>query len=168
LSVDEDYRRSHEVASYPARDVPAPQLASAEFNLGLILDFARRRLWIILFFVLLMGAAGFSYFMVVPSPYTAEAILKLDTRKFQLFQQPGTLGDQTIDAGAAVESHLEGLKSENLALKIITQFDLADDPEFGRAERIPIISNLLHKRESESEIWRTRNALRVFEKHFTA
>ena len=32
---------------------------------------------------------------------------------------------------------------------------------------IPIISNLIETRKPESEAWRIRNALRIFEKHYT-
>jgi polysaccharide biosynthesis transport protein len=168
LSIDENYRSNNQVAAHPARDAPGSQLVSGEINLGFFLDFARRRLWVILLCVLFLCGVGLSYFMVVPAPYTGEAILKLDTRKFQLFQQPGSFGDQTIDTGADVESHLESLKSENLALKIITELHLADDPEFGLAAGIPIISNLIEPRHFESETWRIRNALRIFNKHYTA
>src|ERR1700674_4464983 len=114
-----------------------------------------------------MCVIGFTYFIAVPTPYVGKAILKIDNRKFQLFQQPASLGDQMIDAGADVESHLEGLKSENLALKVIAELHLADDAEFGLAAAIPIISNLIETRMPESEAWRTRNALRIFEKRYT-
>ncbi|MGB8399552.1 polysaccharide biosynthesis tyrosine autokinase [Bradyrhizobium sp.] len=163
MNVDESYQSNNQVVAYPAHDAPGPQLVSGGINLGFILDFARRRIWVILFSMLLMCGIGFTYFMVVPAPYTGVAVLKIDTRKFQLFQQPLSLGDQTIDE---VESHLEALKSENLALKVITELHLADDAEFGRAAAIPIISNLIENRRPESETWRLRNALRIFEKHY--
>ena len=166
LIVDESYHGNNQFAAYPARDTPGPQLVSGGINLGFILDFARRRLWIILFSVLLLGGIGFTYLMVVRAPYTGVAILKIDTRKFQLFQQSPSLGDQ--DAGAAeVESHMQALKSENLALKVIAELHLADDDEFGRAAAIPIVSNLIETRRPESEAWRTRNALRIFDKRYT-
>ncbi|MGB6394938.1 MAG: polysaccharide biosynthesis tyrosine autokinase [Bradyrhizobium sp.] len=164
MSVDESYQSNNQVVAYPAHDAPGTQLVSGGINLGFILDFARRRLWVILFSVLFMCGIGFTYFLVVPAPYTGVAILKIDTRKFQLFQQPASLGDQTIDE---VESHLEALKSENLALKIITELHLADDDEFGRAAAIPIISNLIETPRPESEAWRIRNALRIFDKRYT-
>jgi succinoglycan biosynthesis transport protein ExoP len=164
LSVDESYQSNNQVVGHPANDAPGPQLVSGGINLGFILDFARRRLWVILFSVLFMGGVGLTYFMVVPAPYTAVAVLKIDTRKFQLFQQPVSLGD---GVGAEVESHLEALKSESLALKVIDELHLADDAEFGRAAAIPIISNLIETRRPESETWRIRNALRIFDKHST-
>jgi polysaccharide biosynthesis transport protein len=168
LSVDEGYQGNNQFAAYPARGAPGPQLVSGGINLEFIFDFARRRLWIILFTALLMGGIGVGYLMLVRAPYTAMGILKIDTRKFQLFQQSPSLGDQSIDAGAAeVESHIQALKSENLALKVITELRLADDDEFGRAAAIPIVSNLIETRRPESEAWRIRNALRIFEKRYT-
>ena len=169
MSFDEGYQSSRDsktgqIAALSARDAPGPQLASSAFDLATLLDFARRRFWVILISTVLMCGIGLAYFIAVPAPYTGIAILKIDARKFQLFQQPVSLGD---DTGAAIESHLEALKSENLALKIIEEFHLADDDEFGRAEAIPIISRLIDKRRPESEAWRVRNALRVFEKHYT-
>jgi succinoglycan biosynthesis transport protein ExoP len=163
LSVDEGHHSDNQVTAYPARDVPGPQPVSG-INLRFALDFARRRLWIILFSVSFMCGLGLTYVLVVRAPYTGAAILKIDTRKFQLFQQSASLGD---DAGAEVESHLEALKSENLALKIIDDFHLADDAEFGLAAAIPVISNLIETRRPESEAWRIRNALRIFDKHYT-
>ncbi len=171
LSIDEGYQKHDQVAAHPARYAAEPQLDSGGIDLGSILDFARRRLWIILFCVSIMSGIGFTYFMAVPAPYVGKAILKIDTRKFQLFQQqgnqPGGFGDQMIDAGADVEGHIEALKSENLALKVITELHLADDAEFGLAAAIPVISNLIETRKPESEAWRLRNALRIFEKRLT-
>jgi succinoglycan biosynthesis transport protein ExoP len=167
LSVDEGYQsnsQNNQLGAYPARDTPGPQIVSGGISLGYIFDFARRRRWGILLSVLLMCGIGFTYLMVVPAPYSGVAILKIDTRKFQLFQQAASLGD---DAGAEVEGHLEALKSENLALKVITEFHLADDAEFGLAAAIPVISNLVEARRQESEDWRIRNALRIFDKRYT-
>jgi succinoglycan biosynthesis transport protein ExoP len=163
LSVDEGRHSDNQVA-YNLRDAQGPQPVSGGINLRSLLDFARRRLWIILFSVSFMCGLGLTYVLVVPAPYTGAAILKIDTRKFQLFQQSASLGD---DAGAVIESHIEGLKSENLALKIIDEFHLADDAEFGLAAAIPVISNLIERRRPESEAWRIRNALRIFDKHYT-
>jgi len=167
LSVNESYQDQEQVAAHSARYVAEPQHVSGGFELGSMFDFVRRRLWIIVSCMLFMCVIGATYFIAVPAPYISKAVLKIDTRKFQLFQQPANLGDQMIDAGADVESHLEALKSENLALKVITELRLADDPEFGMAAAIPIVSNLIEARKPESEVWRIRNALRIFEKHYT-
>lgn len=164
LSVHESYQSSDPVAAYPVSDVSGPQPGPAAINLGFIIDFARRRVWIIIFSVVFMSGAGLAYFVAVPAPYTGVAVIKIDTRKFQLFQQTTNLGDQT---GAEVDSYLEALKSENLALKVIADLDLADDPDFGLAAAIPVVSKLIESRKPDSKDWRTRNALRVFERHYS-
>lgn len=167
MSIDEGHHSSNkagQVSVLSGGDAPGPQLASSAIDLATFFDFARRRFWIILISTLLMCGVGLAYFMAVPAPYTGIAMLKIDTRKFQLFQQPVSLGDE---AGAAVESHIEALKSENLALKVIEELHLADDDEFGRAAVIPIISSLIERRKPESQAWRIRNALRIFEKRYT-
>jgi polysaccharide biosynthesis transport protein len=179
LSIHENHHGDNRVAAYPSHDAAGQQLVASGFNLEFIADFARRRFWLILLSVLFMSGVGFAYFVAVPANYSATATLQMDPRKFQLFQQPGNLGDQGI-ANAPMESQLEALKSENLALKVIDDLHLADDPEFGKAEAVPIISNLIEKAAavpiisnfikthgSQPESWRTRNALRVFDKRYT-
>ena len=168
MSIDEAFRNHQRSDENPDGGLLGPQIASGGIDIRFIIDFVRRRVWIILLSVLLMCGVGISYFLLAPSPYIGVAILKIDTRKFQLFQ-PGSLRgpDQTIDAGAAeVESHMEALKSENLALKVIAELHLADDPEFGRGASIPFISTLIENREPESQVWRDRNALQIFEKRY--
>jgi len=166
LRVDEGYDSDNQVVAYPTRDARGPQLASGRIALGFILDFARRRSWVILFSVLVMCGVGLAYLMLVPALYTGVAILQIDPRTFQLFSQAVNLGDQSF-GGAQVESHLEALKSENLELKVINDLHLSDDAEFGLAAAIPIISNLVETRSPDSETWRTRNALRIFDKRYT-
>jgi succinoglycan biosynthesis transport protein ExoP len=142
---------------------PERQPADAGISFEFILDFLRRRLWTILLFVALFTSVAIAYFFLVPAPYTAVATLEIDTRRFQLFQQPGAYGEQLIDSSSAVESQLEVLKSENIALKVIQDLKLADDPDFGMADPIPIISRLMDSGGQKSEFARTRNALRIFQ-----
>ena len=167
MSVNESDQNNNQDAIYRTDDVTRPQVVSAGINLDFIFDFARRRRWVILFSVLFMCGVGFIYFVVVPAPYRGVATLALESRKFQLFQQSASLGDQPIDSSAEVESQLEVLKSENLALKVIDELHLADDADFGKAAGIPIVSNLIETRRPESESWRRRNALRIFNQHYT-
>jgi hypothetical protein len=92
LSVDEIHQNDNQVANYRTHDVSEPQLVSAGINREFFIDFARRRFRVMLFSVLFMCGVGFIYIKVVPASYTGVAVLKIDTRKFQLFQQPASLG----------------------------------------------------------------------------
>jgi len=167
LSVVESEQSNNNVALYPVHHGVGPQFPAGGMSLEFVLDFVRRRFWLILFSVLFMCGLGATYFLAVPAPYTAVATLSIDTRKFQLFQQSPSLGDQSVDSAAQVESQLEVLQSEKIALKVINELHLADDPEFGYAAAIPIVSKLVERRRLDSENWRTRNALRIFDKRFT-
>ena len=53
----------------------------------------------------------------------------IDTKKGQLFQQQSAVSDLPIDA-SAVESQVEIIKSETIALAVIKKLHLTDDPEF--------------------------------------
>ena len=165
--VDSQLNNRQVAALYPAHEVVAPQPASGGMNIALLLDFARRRLWIIAFCIALLTAIGVTYFLLVPATYTATATITLDTRRFQLFQQSPSLGDQSFDSSYQIESQLELLKSEKIALKVINDLHLTEDPEFSQASMLPGISQFTEAGKTGSDAWRTRNALAIFDKRFT-
>ena len=96
-----------------------------------ILDFIRRQYRVIVFAAAIMIALGFIYLLTAPPSYTATATMLIDTKKVQLFQQQSMFNDLPIDA-SSVESQVEILKSETIALGVIKQLHLTDDPEFVR------------------------------------
>lgn len=91
--------------------------------------FLSEQLMVICAAVIACVAAGFLYLMVTPPSFTAVATLVIDTRKVQLFQQQSLFNDLPADAGA-VETQVEILRSENVALKVIKDLHLDDDREF--------------------------------------
>ena len=129
-------------------------------SFDVILDIVRRRFWIILFCSLFATVGAIGYLVLVPAPYTAVATLAIDTSRFQLFGQGAGLGERAIDSGPAVESQLEIIRSENIALSVIASLRLADDPEFGHRFTI---GRLFGRTTNYSEDARTANALRAFE-----
>ncbi len=93
----------------------------------------------------------------------------IDTRKFQVMQQQSPVNDVPVDS-SAVESQVEILKSENVALAVIRDLKLADDPEFvgsrtGAAGAVlDFVSGLFTGRAPLLEFDRTRRAVRAFQK----
>jgi succinoglycan biosynthesis transport protein ExoP len=79
-------------------------------------------------------ALGLGTFYVLTGPryYTATATLLIDTRKNQLFQQQSVLSDIAVDT-ASVESQVQILRSETIALAVIKEFHLAQSGEFNRS-----------------------------------
>ena len=94
-----------------------------------ILDFLRRQYRAIAVAVAIALALGFIYALTTPPTYTATASLLIDTKKVQLFQQQSMFSEMPMDAGM-VESQVEILKSETIALAVINKLHLDQDPEF--------------------------------------
>jgi succinoglycan biosynthesis transport protein ExoP len=83
---------------------------------------------IVLVFLVIM-ALTVTYLLTTPPSFTAIAKLMLDTRKVQLFQQQSVLGEAPADPGL-VDSQVEVLQSENVALAVIKELHLTEDPQF--------------------------------------
>ena len=152
-----------------------PELESAEQLLESFVGFTRRQLPVIAFVALLTLALGLVYVITAPASYTAQAKLLIDSRKVQLFQQQSVLGDIPIDS-ASVESQVEVLKSDNVALSVIKDLHLTEDPEFARPNGgligafVGFISNPFESSASTSELSEfdlTRRALGVFQNNLT-
>jgi polysaccharide biosynthesis transport protein len=71
--------------------------------------------------------------------YTATTDITIDSRKIQVFgnsrgNQDQVVGDNSLDTGQ-IESEVEVLRSESIALAVVRDLKLADDPEFVHASR---------------------------------
>ena len=141
--------------------------------------FVRRQFPVILFVLLLTLAVVAVFLFTTPPRYTAQAKLIIDSRKVQLFQQQSVLGEIPVES-ATVESQIEILKSENIALSVIKDLHLIEDPEFvestggvirtvmGLIQNFFAPPNESKSAESKSELELTRRALGVFQGQLTA
>jgi succinoglycan biosynthesis transport protein ExoP len=69
-------------------------------------------------------------FLLTATPrYTSTGQLIIDTRKIQLFQQQSVLADGMVDT-AMIDSQVQVLQSKNVALSVIRDLKLTQDPEF--------------------------------------
>jgi succinoglycan biosynthesis transport protein ExoP len=91
--------------------------------------FLRQQYLVIVLAVLLMLGLGGLYLLNARPVFTATATLIIDSRKNQLFQQQSVLGEIPIDS-SSVESQVQILKSETIALAVIKDLHLVDEPEF--------------------------------------
>ena len=153
-----------EVNAEPA----APQTLSHAEALYDFLAFARRQFYLIAFVVILATALGIIYSVTARPSYTAQAELMIDARKLQVFQQQSILGDIPIDT-AQVDSQVEVLKSENVALSVIKNLHLTEDPEFTRPDSgllgmlFGFIFSPFDSEHSASEFEITRGAVHAFQ-----
>jgi succinoglycan biosynthesis transport protein ExoP len=135
-----------------------------------ILDLFRRQYFVIAFAAAIMLALGFIYVLTARPSYTASATMVIDTKSIQLFQQQSVFSDLPMDQGA-IESQVEILKSENIALAVIKQLDLTEDPEFVGpgggliGTLFSVVTGLFASDEPDpdSKFALTRRAVNVFE-----
>src|SRR4051794_40607739 len=81
------------------------------------IKFVRRQYVVIAVAIALTTMVGIAYLMTTPPSYSASAKMIIDTRKVQLFQQQPIMADMGVDS-AAVDSQVEILKSQNIALSV--------------------------------------------------
>jgi len=139
-------------------------------SLGELIDtcfgFLRRQLWVLVFPTVLMTALGVAVLMVMKPNFNAVTTVLMDTHRVQLFQQQAVTGELIYETSAAMESQLEILKSEKVALTVIKKLNLTQDPEFvGSVDGKQGGWFGSHAQLSESD--RADRALGAFEKRLT-
>ncbi len=107
---------------------PWETASAAEFYSSCI-GFLRRRLPILILFVVLGAAAGVAYIFLSEQRYTGRATLIIETPKVQLFQSQPPVGGAGISS-ATVDTQLEILNSDDIASSVIKELRLDEDPEF--------------------------------------
>jgi polysaccharide biosynthesis transport protein len=103
--------------------------SAAEFYAGCI-GFLRRQFSPLVLMLLVSLALGVAYIWVTEPRYTSRATLIIDAPKIQLFQsQQPPAGDSAMST-ATVDTQIEVLKSDDIALSVIKELRLDEDPEF--------------------------------------
>src|SRR6516162_2805534 len=108
---------------------PGPDYASLEELFKIFTGFLHRQYPVIVVVFLLTVALTAVYLFTTPPSFTAFAKLLIDTRKVQLFQQQSVLGEAPPDTWL-IDSQVEVLQSENVALAVIKELHLTKDPQF--------------------------------------
>lgn len=110
--------------------VETAEVATPEELYAAFIGFVHRQFPVIVFVVLSVLGLAMVYLFTTPPRYTAEAVMIIDTHQLNLFQQQNQVAiDMPVDT-AMVDSQVEILKSENIALSVIKDLHLTDDPEF--------------------------------------
>jgi polysaccharide biosynthesis transport protein len=93
-----------------------------------VIGILRRQFLVIASIAALATSLGAFYVHMAPPTYTAESTIVIDPRRVQLFPK-ATFSEGQIDQ-AGLESEIELVKSEPVALSTINALGLAKDPEF--------------------------------------
>ena len=156
---------------------PAPRVEqepSAAETIARGLGIVRRQIFVVLAFAVLGVALGAFYVLKAPPKYTATVTLLADTRKMELVQQPTVYDQAPIQSVGAMETQVELLRSDEVALRVIKRLNLAEDPRFvGSGQNF--LRSLLHsvapgyfaESPALSEDERQSLALAQFDKNLT-
>src|SRR5271165_3672181 len=98
--------------------IAADEPSAAEL-LANALGVVRRQIFVVLVLALLGAAFGGIFFVQAPQKFTATTTLLINTRKMEIFQQPAVSDELSIQAIGAVESQVELLRSDEIALRVI-------------------------------------------------
>jgi succinoglycan biosynthesis transport protein ExoP len=149
-----------------------PELLTSQDSLLAIRALIWRQFPVITLTLLVCIGLASTYIMTSAKRYTSTGVLLIDSRKTQqpLQQQQSPMGvDQPLDS-PTVDSQVEILKSEKVALAVIKDLDLIHDPEFvsqdGGGLLTPVI-DLLFGHDEPSENRLTRSVLMRFSKQLT-
>ena len=93
------------------------------------IGFLHRQFYLIGFVLLLILALGVVYILSTPPLYTSRAVLVIDSHRTPLFQSETPNASLPINS-TAVDTQIEVLNSDNIALSVIEQLHLNQDPEF--------------------------------------
>jgi polysaccharide biosynthesis transport protein len=112
----------------PAYDHGAESAGIGELiNAGLA--FLRRQYLVLVLATILGITACLIYLRITPPTYTAQVQVMIESPKTQFIQQQSILAEPVMDL-TLFETQLQILKSRGIAVQIIDQFNLADDPDF--------------------------------------
>ena len=162
----------------PSEIVPiAAEEPSAAELFAHALGVVRRQIFVVLVLALLGAAFGGIFFVQAPQKFTATATLLINTRKMEIFQQPAVSDELPMQAIGAVESQVELLRSDEVALRVIRKLNLSEDlrfiqgKSFGKSFVGRLLSNLAPGYYAESptlsEDERQNLALRLFDQNLT-
>ncbi len=156
-----------EIAAIAADEPTASELFA--HALGVV----RRQIFVVLGLALVGAALGVISFIQAPQKFTATATLLINTRKIEIFQQPAVSDQLSMQAIGAVESQVELLRSDEVALRVIKKLNLAEDPRFIQSRSLAgrLLSTIVPEHFAESskmtEDERQNLALSLFDQSLT-
>ncbi|MDH2356828.1 Wzz/FepE/Etk N-terminal domain-containing protein [Bradyrhizobium sp. SSUT112] len=114
-------------------ETPSSEFLSLRQTISAAFALIVRQYPLMIFVLLLCVSLASVFLMTAPKRYTSTAALIIDSRKMQGLQQQSVGSDTPIDS-SMVDSQVEILKSETIALAVIKDLRLVDDAEFTGSE----------------------------------
>jgi polysaccharide biosynthesis transport protein len=148
---------------------------SAAESFTYALGIVRRQIFVFVLFAILGISLGVVFFLRAAPTYTATATLLIDTHTIDILQQPAVSSEMPIGAMGAMESQIQLLKSDEVALSVIRKLRLWEDQRFVGNGKPGIVQGLIYEyfpalapeRPPPSVAERMEQALKIFKKNLT-
>jgi len=146
-------------------------------RISLMISAARRQMIPFIACALVAIALGFVYLAMATPLYTASSEIIIDNRQVRAVQELSTLSDSPALDTAAIESQVEVLLSRQVALAVLKQLKLADDPAFVNPPKSRIheiwasilvnlrVANDSGERSKDTDVARQRTVLSTLERN---
>lgn len=120
----------------PAEAPPTAVSHIPKIDIGEILRAVRRRLWIVIVFMVLATAGAIYYIKTLPILYTSRGAIYIKTHAPQIFENDSLNGNESNDL-EQMKTVEQGLLSSTVLLKVAEVHKLAEDPIYGAAGTDP-------------------------------
>lgn len=111
-------------------EAPDPELLSISDAILALKGLVSRQLPLMIFVFLACVSLGLLYVITAQRMYTSTASLIIDSRKINLMQQQQSATADAPIESAMIDSQVEIIKSDTIALSVIKDLRLFDEPEF--------------------------------------
>ncbi|KJC36464.1 polysaccharide biosynthesis tyrosine autokinase [Bradyrhizobium sp. LTSP857] len=111
-------------------EAPEPELLSISDAILALKGLVSRQLPLMIFVFLACVSLALLYVITAQRMYTSTASLIIDSRKISLMQQQQSAGSDAPIESAMIDSQVEIIKSDTIALSVIKDLRLVDEPEF--------------------------------------
>ena len=130
----------------------------ASFTLGDLIALIERRAGLILKVALTVMIATAIVLLMLPTLYTTQAIVTIDTRKNNVADQTAVLSALPTDP-ASLQNQLQILYSRDLAAEVIGELKLYDDPEFNTALNQSVLAAFNPRNWGERDLAREKDGV---------
>ena len=120
----------------PVQGIEIPTSAAGMGGIREVVAFLRRAQRIVALFAGVALSLGLTYLLFATPQFTATSVVLVDANKAPGFQQRPLSSDPISDA-ANIESQIEVVRSDSVALAVISRLKLADDPSFLPKPNLP-------------------------------
>lgn len=148
-----------------------PELLSISDAILALKGLISRQLPLMIFVFLACVSLALLYVITAQRMYTSTASLIIDSRKISLMQQQQSAGSDAPIESAMIDSQVEIIKSDTIALSVIKDLRLVDEPEFTGdsggliGNVVGAVFSLISSPAPPSEYQQLRKALSRFEKN---